>query len=327
MTLPSSGLSAITSASPAAASLSPEAKAAVAIAEMRQKMLQQLWQAVLSDTGDNSSEGSADSGGAGGNAFGGLLTPGLQALIAAQTDSASRDSFVFSDTANGPTGPLNLGTNASYSDEINAAASRTGLPPSMLAAIIGAEADTKGGQWDPYSRNPRSSAAGLTQFLDSTWLSQAERPGTYLNTLAANNGWLGANGRVLAGAQSTLLDLRYNPRASIEAAADYARTNLQALQQRGLVPQDAGPETLAKVAYLAHHLGSADAARFLGGNIDPNRARALLRSQIGASAADQRIDSTGNATLAHRQWLTSYVDKKIDLDRYQKMGLGAGSTV
>jgi len=37
----------------------------------------------------------------------------------------------------------------------------------------------------------------------------------------------------------------------------------------------------------------------------------LLSAQIGASAAEQRIASTGDATQAHRQWLLGFIDRRI----------------
>jgi hypothetical protein len=37
----------------------------------------------------------------------------------------------------------------------------------------------------------------------------------------------------------------------------------------------------------------------------------LLSAQIGSSAAEQRIASTGNATQAHRQWLLGFIDRRI----------------
>ncbi|MFD1961441.1 hypothetical protein ACFSHP_24705 [Novosphingobium panipatense] len=62
------------------------------------------------------------------------------------------------------------GANARYTPMLNDAAARSGIPAAALAAIIDAEAAKgPGGAWQPYSRNPRSSAAGLGQFLNGTW--------------------------------------------------------------------------------------------------------------------------------------------------------------
>lgn len=305
-----------------APNLSPETKAALVWSDMRQEMLRQLWQAALGDA--NGSGSPAENGMGLALQFPGIDPSVLLALQGAETAAPSGAAgtqaasgispFAFT----GENGELDLKDNAVYQPLLEAAGARTGLPPSMLASIINAEAATRNGVWDPNSRNPRSTAAGLTQFLASTWESETERPGTWLNSVAAERGWLNAKGRVRPEAREQLLALRFDPRASIEAAADYALANLRALEKQGLVHDGLSAGEMAKRAYIAHHLGAGDAARFLTGGLAPARARALLASQIGGAAAAARIQSAGNATAAHRQWLTAYVDSKIRVDDHQR---------
>ncbi|NYT42139.1 peptidoglycan-binding protein [Sphingomonas sp. R-74633] len=206
---------------------------------------------------------------------------------------------------------LALGANTRFAPALAMAESRTGIPATALAAIVDAEA-AKGhdGSWNTMSRNPRSSAAGLGQFLSGTWEQLAETSGTWLNQVASQRGWLDGRGKVQAGARSELLALRYDGQASILGVADLAKMNLTRLEQSGIrVNTDA--ETLAKSAYLSHHLGVGDAKKFLAGGIEPGRARMLLAAQIGSGAADQRIAAAGNATQAHRQWLLGFIDRRI----------------
>ncbi|MBB5710787.1 peptidoglycan-binding protein [Sphingomonas xinjiangensis] len=213
-------------------------------------------------------------------------------------------------------GGLQLGTNARYAGVFALAESRTGIPASALAAIVDAEA-AKGsdGAWNTHSRNPRSSAAGLGQFLSGTWQDLAQTPGTWLNSHAAERGWLDGRGRVQVAARAELLALRYDAQASILGVADLAKSNLNRLEQAGVrVQNDA--ETLAKAAYLGHHLGLGDAKKFLAGGIEGGRARMLLGAQIGSSAAEQRIASTGDATQAHRQWLLGFIERKIRPEQF-----------
>lgn len=209
-----------------------------------------------------------------------------------------------------------LGANARYAPAFALAEARTGVPANALAAIVDAEAGkASDGSWNPHSRNPRSSAAGLGQFLSGTWQNLAETPGTWLNQLSAERGWLDARGRVQPGARANLLSLRYDPEASILGVADLARGNLDRLEASGIrVRTDA--ETLAKSAYLSHHLGLGDAKKFLAGGIEPGRARMLLSAQIGSAAAEQRIAGTGDATRAHRQWLLGFIERRIRPDRF-----------
>ncbi|ATY32094.1 peptidoglycan-binding protein [Sphingomonas psychrotolerans] len=220
------------------------------------------------------------------------------------------------DGAAGSNGNLQLGANARYAGTFAMAEARTGIPASALAAIVDAEAAKTGdGSWNTHSRNPRSSAAGLGQFLSGTWQDLAQTQGTWLNTYAADRGWLDGRGRLQTGNRAELLALRYDPQASILGVADLAKCNLDRLEQVGVrVRTDA--ETLAKAAYLGHHLGLGDARKFLSGGIDAGRARMLLSAQIGSSAAEQRIASTGNATQAHRQWLLGFIDRKIRPDAF-----------
>ncbi|WP_066723412.1 peptidoglycan-binding protein [Sphingomonas pituitosa] len=213
-------------------------------------------------------------------------------------------------------GAVSLGNNARYADTLAAAEARSGVPSSALAAIINAEAGKgQDGSWNPLSRNPRSSAAGLGQFLSGTWQTLAEQGGTWLNEVARARGWLKDNGKVDPSRRSELLALRYDPKASILTIADMARNNLQHFESAGLNVR-ADSETLAKAAYLGHHLGLGDAKKFLAGNIDSARARQLLTAQIGGSAAEQRIASAGDATRAHRKWLLEFIDRHVQPDKF-----------
>ena len=205
-----------------------------------------------------------------------------------------------------------LGANQRYAGVLQTAAERTGIPAPALAAIVDAEAG-KGadGSWQIYSRNPRSSAAGLGQFLSRTWEGMAESKGTWLNTLAKANGWLGDNGQVRDDARAQVLALRYNPTASINSIADYAKTNLAALDRNG-VSAKGELEATARLAYLGHHLGIGDAMRFMrDGALPEQRARTVLDAQVGGGASAKRIAAAGDAATAHRDWLLGYLDRKI----------------
>lgn len=209
-----------------------------------------------------------------------------------------------------------LGPNQVHHEALRAAAARTGLPPSALAAIVDAEsAKTADGRWNVMSRNPRSSAAGIGQFLSGTWIAEAGRPGTWLHEVAQAQGWLDGRGAVRPTARSELLALRYQPRAAIEATADYARANLSRLAKAGVsVTDDA--KSIARAAYLGHHLGPGDAVRFMRGGLSTERAERLLSAQVGSGGAVRRIAAAGDAAAAHRQWLLGFVERRVRVDQF-----------
>jgi len=209
-----------------------------------------------------------------------------------------------------------LGTNASYSAAIAAAARRTNIPAAALASIIDAEAaKDRNGAWKPASRNARSSATGLGQFLSGTWKTEAQRVGTWLNGIARHNGWLGGGGTVRPDMQASLLALRNDADASINATADYARQSLDKLAAAGATVGTSADE-IARAAYLGHNLGVGDAVRFLKGGLDNGRARLLLDAQVGSTAASRQITAAGSAAAAHRGWLLGFMARHVNASRF-----------
>ena len=121
---------------------------------------------------------------------------------------------------------LKLVANFKYRNIVIAAAERAKLAPQAVAAIMNAEAavvkmrfiskpvidlatgepkkgkngkplvvksidpDWIKGEWDPRSQSPLSSARGMTQFLDFSWVGMACTEGSYLNGRAKQKGWI-----------------------------------------------------------------------------------------------------------------------------------------
>lgn len=302
-----------------AANLSASQKARLIYDTARSEMSGRLWRAALGSTEETEGEGKSSI-----TAISQSDPIGLDRLLAildpdskAALDTAAvPQAEAPAETSGDAVSAMGDGPNARYAGMLDAAAERTGLPASALAAIVDAEAAKgAGGTWQPYSRNPRSSAAGLGQFLNGTWEGEAERSGTWLNSTAEANGWLDARGQVKAESRGALLALRYDPRASIEAVADYASANVAALRRSGATI-GAGTTEVAQAAYLGHHLGVGDAKRFLAGGLSPDRARKLLGAQVGSAAAERRIAQAGSAVAAHRSWLMDYVGKHVRPERF-----------
>jgi hypothetical protein len=308
----------------AAASLTAAQKANLIYTEAHSALSGRLWRAALGSAGDEAGAPSVPGAQVtAGTAEAGLGLDRLLALLdpAAVTSAPIAEAPATTAPSTGINGTeagaaLREGPNARYAGMLDAAAARTGIPVAAIAAIIDAEAAKgAGGVWQPYSRNSRSSAAGLGQFLNRSWEGEAERAGTWLNDTAAAKGWLDANGQVKSDSRAALLALRYDPQASIEAVADYASSNVRALRRSG-VQIGAEVSGVAQAAYLGHHLGLGDARRFLAGGLDADRARKLLNAQVGGTAAERRIAQAGGAVAAHRTWLLAYVGSHVRPDKF-----------
>jgi hypothetical protein len=291
------------------APLPPSVRADLLYRAARFELDNRLWQAALGGTDHAPADTPA-------SPTGGLLQ--LDTLIEALAAEDRLQPALSPDTpppAATPSGPLSLGANQHLAPLLERAAARTGLQPAILASIIDAEAARRSdGSWNPASRNPRSSATGLGQFLSGTWLDEARRPGSWLNATAEVRGWLASDGSVRPEARSAVLALRTDPAAAIEAIADHAAANLRMLRARGIAPSD--ETATARAAYLAHHLGLGDTLRYLGAGLGEQRAGHLLAAQVGGAAAERRIAAAGNAVSAHRAWLDTYVDRRIQPARF-----------
>jgi len=310
------------------ARLAPSEKAAMIYAEAHGDVANRLWRAALGgDMGDAGNRHASITGPRTAEPAG-FDIDSLMSLLAPRSSAPSAPlSAVDDSTAPAAAAPCvvgatepgrlgGLGPNGRFGGALEAAARRTGIPAAALAAIVDAEA-AKGcdGSWKTNSRNPRSSAAGLGQFLGATWQGEAERAGTWLHGIAMGQGWLSSDGRVLPGARSALLALRYDAATAINATADYAHRSVTLLKKAGIaIGEDI--TTVARAAYLGHHLGTADAVRFLKGGLGSGRAKLLLHAQVGSAAASRRIASVGDAASAHRSWLLDYIDRHVTPTRF-----------
>jgi hypothetical protein len=172
---------------------------------------------------------------------------------------------------------------------LSAAAERTGVAFGALFHTARLESG-----FNPSARAGTSSATGLFQFIDSTWLS----------TLAAH----GPRHGIVAQGRAEALALRRDPAVAALMAAEYMAENGRRLSE-GLGRAASGLDL-----YLAHFLGAGGALRFLKGlEAAPAAARAnraifydragqprslqqvheLLGARFGATAA--LTDSPGAA--------------------------------
>ncbi|HEX2116549.1 MAG TPA: transglycosylase SLT domain-containing protein [Alphaproteobacteria bacterium] len=149
---------------------------------------------------------------------------------------------------------------------IHQASAATGVPFNYLVAQAEQESGFKAD-----ARASTSSAAGLYQFTEATWLRMIREHGDkhgvgdLARALSSD-----AGARTDAATRARILALRDDPKLSAAMAAEYARGNHAQLAQA------LGREIGATDLYLAHFLGAGGATRFL----------AALRAEPGRAAAD-----------------------------------------
>lgn len=134
---------------------------------------------------------------------------------------------------------------------------------------------------NPQARAGTSSAAGLYQFTNATWLNTLDRHGA-----AHGYGWAADaidNGRVRDPAmRQTILAMRFDPALAALMAGELAGDNRDALV--GVL----GREPDAAELYLAHFLGAGGAGRFLTAlAANPGQSAAALFPD--AAAANKAI--------------------------------------
>ncbi|WP_180170603.1 peptidoglycan DD-metalloendopeptidase family protein [Acinetobacter sp. YH12027] len=200
--------------------------------------------------------------------------------------------------------------NNKYRSYIISAAKRHGFTPHALAAVIDAEAAKlkKTGEWDVNSRANSSSAAGLTQFLDATWIEMCKNQKSLVGQYVQKNPNLTTIQK---------LNLRFNAEMAIDAAAAYAISNFKA---SGLPYQNlTEPSSMAKFAYLLHHEGSSGGKKFVLNNLTEDRAHKLLFIQFGKNGEKQAtsfLKRYKNAKQAYGAWLRNYIDGHINIYQY-----------
>jgi len=113
---------------------------------------------------------------------------------------------------------------------------------------------------DPQARAGTSSAAGLYQFIGSTWLETLDRHGAnhglgWADAAIRNSG--GGSKTVDPAMRAQIMALRYDPDAASLMAAELANDN------KAVLRDTLGRDPDFAELYMAHFLGSDGAARFL----------------------------------------------------------------
>ena len=168
------------------------------------------------------------------------------------------------------------------------AASRTGVDFNYLLGQAKLESGLNAS-----ARAGTSSASGLYQFIDQSWLSVVKKHGAEhgLGWAAEAIGNAGGRMTVSDGAtRSAILALRNNPEVASLMAAEHASDNADALQ--GTLGRPANGTDL----YMAHFLGLGGAKQFLSAmQAAPDRTAAAMFPAAARANRNVFYDSTGNA--------------------------------
>lgn len=190
---------------------------------------------------------------------------------------------------NGLTSNTHYGNAGRVTQAIAKASHRTGVDFNYLMG----QAQVESGM-NPAARARTSSATGLYQFIDQSWLA-------ILNDHGAKHGMSWASDAIERGAggryfvsdpamRQQILDMRNNPETASIMAAELATDNRAYLEER--IGRQAEPVDL----YLAHFLGAGGAAKFLTSMSHAPDAPAANQFPAAARAnASIFYDRQGNA--------------------------------
>lgn len=195
-----------------------------------------------------------------------------------------------------------LGAGDRVSSAIQLASARTGVDFGYLFNQAKVESGL-----NPNARAKTSSATGLFQFIEQTWLATVKRHGG-----AHGLGWAadsirrGANGRLTVAdpqLRRQILDLRRQPEAASAMAAEFAADNRDYLESR------LGRPVEGVDLYLAHFLGPAGAARFLKAHDAQPHGSAAAMLPTAARANRWVFYGPGGAPRSFAQIRERFADK------------------
>jgi hypothetical protein len=174
-------------------------------------------------------------------------------------------------------------------DAIRQGAERTGTGFDYLLATAQKESAL-----DPSARARSSSASGLFQFIEQTWLGLVKAEGPKLGlTEQANAIQARSDGSYTVSdpaAKQAILNLRDDPKVASVLAGSFTQKN------RDLLASDLGREPSAGDLYVAHFLGARGAAQLIqGAQQSPGRPAATDFPDAAASNRSIFYDRSGRA--------------------------------
>ena len=169
---------------------------------------------------------------------------------------------------------------------------------------------------DPAARARTSSAAGLFQFTQGTWLETVQEHGAQHGLGWAADAITTTGGRAQVSdpaMRQAIMDLRFDPAAASLMAGEFAGDNADYLSGSiGRAPDNTE-------LYLAHFLGAEGARRFITAHdADPSASAAALLPD--AAAANRGVFFTGGAERSLGEVRAFFADKLGQTGTYAPAG-------
>ncbi len=199
-------------------------------------------------------------------------------------------------------GALKSRAGAKIASSIQNASAKTGVDFSYLLQQAKVESNFR-----PDAKAKTSSATGLYQFIESTWLSMVKDHGAKYG-LGAYASKISDDGRVASSSdRQAILALRKDPKIASYMAAEYAKENQDHLKRS--VGGDIGSTEL----YLAHFMGPGGASKFLDAYRDnPNRTASSLFPSEARANKGVFFDKDGSARSLKEVY--AFFDKKFSIE-------------
>ena len=176
---------------------------------------------------------------------------------------------------------------------IQKASARTGVDFAYLVQLDNAESS-----FDASAKARTSSATGLYQFIESTWMRMVEDHGHKYG--------IDTHGK----SRREILELRKDPQISSNLAAEFASENEKFLQDHWAKGKK---EVGATELYLAHFLGASGAAGFLNARDDNPLQKAAYIFPEAARANKNVFYDRGTGRARTLNEIYSFFDKKFQI--------------
>jgi hypothetical protein len=202
---------------------------------------------------------------------------------------------------------------------IQKASLNTGVDFSYLMAQAARESS-----FDPAAAATTSSAKGLYQFVEQTWLAVFKKHGAeYGYGDLADKIKQGSDGRYTvsnAATRKEILGLRRNPELASAMAAEHASDNKEKIEAK------LGRPATATDLYLAHFLGLSGALKFLrNAASSPDSTGASLFPKAAAANASIFYDDKGNAKTLKEIYASFDAKMNTDTALYANLETKAAS--